>query len=215
MSLHDIDKQEDNRGLPRPNADDQQFQRMAHGTTQNQNSIEEAQADGLKFLERQIIAKDDGVNKALFGFLEDGTFGLKVAKPGFDVLTASDDDLIFNSAQNVFKIVDSGNIVLPAASLNTGGANYGFNVGATTSIAHGLSYTPAVIAFVNDGTGGFVLMPWEFQNGTTSGSFSRGTYRIAIDGTNIYGVSEIWGYNVNTSIAASSAKYYLLQETAN
>lgn len=207
MTLFDIDKTGDDRGTPAPNQDDQQDQRMAHGTTQNQNSIDEAQADGLKFLERQVLAKQDGVNKAVYGFFgEANKFGLRVADDGVDVLTATADQLIFNSDQNIFKVVLSGTTSLV----------YDGNVGTFSTIAHGQSNIPIVLAYVqfpdnanfNPMAGQYVPMPvYINRTGLPAVQCVQ-----SVDATNIYlRVHDIYAPPNQTY----NFRYYVLQETAN
>jgi len=65
------------------------------------------QADGTinaKFFDTSAV----GV--AQFGRFADGSTALKVAKSGIEVSTATNDQLIFNSSQDVFKIVAAGTI---------------------------------------------------------------------------------------------------------
>lgn len=214
--LHDIDKTGDNRLNSTPNNDDKVIDRLAHGTTQNQNSGEEAQADGLKFLERQIIAKQDGVNKAVFGFFgEANKFGLKVAEDGVDVLTASDDGLIFNSEQNVFKIVVSSTAAQSVPSLAQ-------DVTDTLTVPHNLGYIPAVIVFLN-GTGSTYLTANRYYPLPQSVSVKVGAtyypgiiYNFNVDSTNIYfTVTNSSAATPITDIGTANWKYYLLQETAN
>lgn len=61
-------------------------------------------------------------------------FGLKIAKPGFDVKTATEEQLLFTTRKNYLKILAEGQIN------TTGGVVY--------SINHSLGYAPQAIAFV-------------------------------------------------------------------
>ena len=219
MSLHDVDKDGINRNNPTPNADDNILDRLAHGTTQNQNSIEEAEADGLKFLERQVIAKQDGVNKAVFGFLDSSNkFGLKVAPDGLDVLTASDDELIFNSEQNVFKIVDTGTTTISVPDP--------FNTGTTLTetIPHGLGYKPITIVHVQipPGSGSYILdelTPTPAMLITDAGTQGRiSTIAFSsVDNDNLYlKIKNTIGTNLSSPPFGQdwTFRWYILQETA-
>jgi hypothetical protein len=66
-------------------------------------------------------------------------FGIKVSKPGYDVKSASPENLVLLSSQNLFKVKQEGafSITVPA---NTGYAE--------TTIVHNLGYIPAVFAYI-------------------------------------------------------------------
>ena len=209
MSLHNVDKTNDNRKDPQLNQNDHVDKRMAHGTTQIHNKTEADTSTGsLSFLERQILAQESGVNKAVFGFLDESdTFGLKVAKEGYNVLTATDDQLIFNSTQNVFKIVQKGtaSLTIPAV---TGATTF------QTTINHNLGYTPIPLVF--EGTGPSYLALPVSHGLTTSGLF------VAANAIFYYDVSSsTLNINANTGQNAGNPSYsgtfqftyYLLQET--
>lgn len=141
-------------------------------------------------------------------------FVVKIAKDGFDVLTAGNDDLIFNSSQNVFKIITSYTLILPAMSLNTGGANYAVGTPQTISTPHGLSAVPAILAFWAAGSD-YIPLPW-----TTSGQFGSGGFsyveRYAYATPTVVGVSgAISGYNINTTQPTTTIKIFVLQETVS
>lgn len=171
--LHDIDKSGDtNRLNPTPNQNDQQIDRLAHGTTQNQNSGEEATADGLKFQERKIITKVDGTDKMVYGFQSDGSYGLtfsdgsnqrlligpdsthadviKISKPGYDASTAADANLIFNSGQNLFKILEVKTATVAAL---TQGAGSGGSTDSGYIDIQGYAANLTVLAIATEVTG--------------------------------------------------------------
>ena len=200
MALHDIDKSHTRRLNPTPNSNDRVSDRQAHGTTQNHNAGEEATADGLKFQERQIIAKQDGYNKAAFGFFGlANKFGLKVAKENVDVLEATDEDLIFNSEQNSFKIVKTGSVTVTVTAPS---------IQNTVTVPHGLGYTPAFMGYM-DVNGIYFNTPYTLM-GTTAGWM---IYDMYVDSTNLVARVTKQSNDGNTNVVAY--KYYLLQETAN
>lgn len=63
-------------------------------------------------------------------------YGLKVSPPGFDVKTASDQQLGFTSKAFGIKILAQGTLEVTASAGS-----------ATGTVAHGLSYAPAFICF--------------------------------------------------------------------
>lgn len=62
-------------------------------------------------------------------------YGIKVSKPGFDVFTATGNQLIFKSDTDLIKVVLSGTVSLSST---------------WTTIAHNLGYVPQFLVFVND-----------------------------------------------------------------
>lgn len=62
----------------------------------------------------QVFKDDTGTRRVLLGRGEGGFNGLKVSQPGFDVTTAANNELVFNSDFNVPKIVTSGVATLDA-----------------------------------------------------------------------------------------------------
>lgn len=132
---------------------------------------------------------------------------LKVAQDGFDALTASDDELIFNSAQNIFKIAQTGTASIDADF--SGGAG-----GLTETITHGLGYVPAALVYrVEDGSGNYTSLPSPTAFTTSGGnvlfnnwmSFSVNATELKINYRS--GSASDWG--------VINFKYYILQETAN
>ena len=220
MSLHDISKDDNLRRLPTPNANDKKDQYMAQGTTQAQNHGAEATADGLKIKERQILAVQDGYEKAAFGFYGNaGKFGLKVAKDGFNATTADDSELIFNSEQNTFKIAKIVEITVPGftTSLFVTNTQIGSN---TVSVPHGLDFTPIAFGFIPFGAS-YVPLPYvDIEAGGTGGGISGTTYRATANDTDVYLAVSTSAYGpyfggAALTIPTVTAKIYLLQETAN
>jgi hypothetical protein len=59
--------------------------------------------------------------------------------------------LIFNSNQNVFKIVQTDTATLPSNSLTTAAGAYGSNSSQVT-VTHNLGYIPVILAYFYNGT---------------------------------------------------------------
>jgi hypothetical protein len=153
----------------------------------------------------RIVGRDaDNLPRLLI--LADGVqFVMKVSQDGFSVLTASDDDLIFNSDNNLFKVVATGTIsgTLPAST--------GF---ISIQSAHGLGYAPAIMAFIPVGGGINIPTPFlQFNSGT--GTNIEQT-RVEVDSTNVY--LKMYAPNVAGGLYGTGfsrqAKYYLFVETA-
>lgn len=175
----------------------------------NQNILE------LKGQEVTKIIKDETGTRVLILDKD----GLRTTAPGggVDVVTASNDEFTFNSAQNVLKVVASGTILSGAISLaNPGVGNYDRQL-SETSVAHGLTYTPAIFGFILvSGIVNIALPYTTMDNNGTTGAYWT-TYSLNVDGTNVYFSTEVMttGQAVTIAAGAQTAKYYLLQESAN
>lgn len=223
MSLHDVDKTSSNRITSVLNSADDVQQRMAQGTNQVQNSTEDEDDNGLRFLERQILAVQGGVNKAIMGFYgEENKFGFKVAEDGTDVLTATNDQLIFNSEQNIFKVAESGTVALVSQTVGAG-----LSVDQKFTIPHNLGRVPAFNAFVlvtNTGQAAINQFPSTYYvsiSNLYSYTESGGTglnyaHAAGIDAQNFYFTRSVFNGSASTqTITASTLKYYIYEETAN
>lgn len=78
---------------------------------------------------------------------------LKISKPGFDVLTCADEDLVFSSEWDSLKASEIDTVTLTLTTGLTSGE---------TAVAHGLSYTPAFFCLVQLGSG--IWSPLPFSN---------------------------------------------------
>lgn len=139
---------------------------------------------------------------------------LKIAKAGFDALTATSDQLIFNSAQNIPKIAATGTATLPACLAAASGSSESSLVTVDTGVSttEALAYdvygenalgdiTPFPITAATAGPtfGGYIARSYN-----SSGFVSGGTMRLLISVTNFMG----------SPISASTVRYYVYQETA-
>lgn len=132
--------------------------------------------------------------------------GLRTSPAGTDVFNAGNDELTFNSNNNVFKIVQSGTLEIP------GPATSGVNP-SPISVNHGLGYTPIVFAYGTDG-GDFQALPWISTHKTGSVNAGMVEWEISYyaDDTS---VTFYWQSNLGLNGGTVSVKYYILQETAN
>lgn len=91
----------------------------------------------------RIVGFDDANLMRLLLAATGQDFNFKIAPEGKDVRTATDDELIFNSDRNLFKIVDWGEVPITKPAVLDGQS-------ATTSeqADHDLDYIPLVIAFI-------------------------------------------------------------------
>ena len=219
MALHDQDKENGDRANPKPNdAGDNVVNRMSHktmGTTYKTTGNPDT--NRLIFDKGTVKGFDDQDNNNIFiGYSPDVSPRpiIKVAKDGFSV-EDGDENLIFNSEQNVFKIVKSGTFTSTTApsTSNPGAGQFAANQFTLGTIPHGLSYIPSVIAYVGTGTG-YQLMPSMSYAaaGTNAGWY---TFNVEVDATNIYFYLQTMRYGTATSFSAGFPfRYYLLQESA-
>lgn len=220
MSLWDTDKNSDHRNNPTLNQKDQVLQRMASGTTSIHPVTSDTTTSGyLQTKDGRILANDGSNNIGLFGFDSTGAMVVKVAKTGYDADTAANANLVFNSSQNMFKIVNTytltNNVVLDGTGYYT----------QVATQAHGLGFTPSYQAFISIDS---------FYEGLASGLTTNGPnpflvsaidsthtyvkniglFQVSVDATNIkFSAYIVVGGTGSTLV--HSAKVYLLQETAN
>lgn len=125
-----------------------------------------------------------------------GDYGFKVSKPGFDVESAADKDLVYSSKWGTFTVFATGGTTL---SYTTGSAN-------TVTIAHNLGYRPAFAVYSEvPFTTGFVLLPRVIPGATD---------RTAIpycDSTNLY---IRYGPSFHTSNGSFDYKYFIYYNRA-
>jgi hypothetical protein len=162
----------------------------------------------------QIFKDDTGTRRILLGKGTDNFYGMKVSQPSFDVYTAEDDELIFNSDQNNLKVALSGEASGLVSSLTE-------NATATTTVAHNLGFVPAAIVYVN-GTGSTYLTSGRYYVTPTAVSIKVGAnyhpgiiFEYQLDATNLYlTVTNRSTASPITDVGTVNWKYYLLQETA-
>lgn len=121
-------------------------------------------------------------------------YGAKVSKPGYDVKTATPDQLVYSSKYNTLRVFASG-----SGSINLSSGNIG-----VVTIAHNLGYRPA-FAFYSEiitADGNYRLMPYTFPIGGDAGVIPY------IDNTNLkirYGANHV---SSNTTIHYRYFIYY-------
>lgn len=151
----------------------------------------------------EIFKDDTGTRRVILGKRGDD-YGLFVSKAGFDAFTAGDDDLVFNSNQNVFKIVSEGNVNITA---DNGG---GTGVIGQVTITHNLGYIPAIFAFVDIGS---VWIPLPAMTAGSAGAtviaFTEYVQVASITTTEV-----LFYFHKSTSGSTTyNLKYFLMQES--
>jgi hypothetical protein len=166
---------------------------------------------------KQIIANDGTTPVGLFGYNKAmNIWGLFQTKPGTDVTTNTDTSkFIFNSNQDVFKIITTGTLTVSLVGTLASGAN------STVSSPHGFNFLPGVFGFLN-GTGSGVLASGAYYQtpllvpGSYGGIWQPGvSFWLTADATN---VNAIVTNNTSVGIAGIGTcvfKYFLLQESAS
>jgi len=163
----------------------------------------------------RIVGRDSNDKIRLLINSMDEDFSMKIAKPGFDATDATDAQLIFNSSQNVFKIVASGTASKVISSLAQDATD-------TLTVPHSLGYIPAAIIYLN-GTGSTYLAANRYYPAPIVVPIKVGAtyypgiiYNYSIDAMNIYfTVENRSALTPITDIGTTNWRYYLLQETAN
>lgn len=159
--------------------------------------------------DNQIIVAKNDVNQVLMGDQVNFGEGFYVTKEGVDAKTAkSAKDFIFNSNQNVFKIVKTDTILVDFIDAPV----------SVLSVAHNLGFAPIPMAFligVTDGAAsGNFPFPVTLGLDTTSvpGTILNTSYvRVASDTVNVY--FEIFNAT-GSELGVFNVRYYLLQETS-
>lgn len=176
---------------------------------------------GLSLTNNQIEINDGANIRVLLGMHTTLGEGLFVSKSGNDATTATGNNLVFNTAQDVFKIVKTGSGLLPAVSGSVTSTHW-TQVTQTNSYAHGLEYIPMILAYMGDEYGGYTPLPYTSRgqsDGTNSGTMAILSFYCNVDATNVNLTTVLWlnGSSTNSSFSnsANTVKYFLLQETAN
>lgn len=177
----------------------------------------------------RIVVDDNTTNRVTLGKIGTGVddWGMKVSKAGVNVDTATNDQLIFNSSQNIFKIAKKIVTTIPAFSIAGGPGSY-----SARNVAHGLGFAPITQAYA----AGLLLtyngvsyiptassyIPLPLVNVSIYYSFIAvsGTYYpldivFGVDATNVYLFATYTGVAAATSIVDIPVTCYLLQETAS
>lgn len=124
-------------------------------------------------------------------------YGMKVSKPGFSVLTATDDQLIFSSK------------FMPFRRYSHGSGTILHSTGRTHTIYHGLGYVPMFIVHGTVGdanTTNYFQLPYSTDNFTSSSSKCF----CWADSTNLYiKVSDdyLWQTHVNNDLGEETSSY--------
>lgn len=165
---------------------------------------------GLNGSEAGIELKQGSARTMIIGEDSKGNQVVKIAKSGFDAKTARDDQLAFNSEQNVLKVVksDVGTVTSNGAPTNW------------ATIHHGLGYAPVPLVFLNNVSlspiADHANIPLPTYGGLSVDTvgqqvkFKTWIHAVA-DADNLYVVM----FNSLGTAQALDFRYYLLQESAS
>lgn len=174
----------------------------------------------------QIIVADTvnrvTTNRVLMGSQKTFGDGFYVSKPGKKVSTVTDPaDFIFNSNQNVFKVVISDSLDFPAVTVPAGGDI----TNQQARIPHNLGFVPAFQIFVKipkPSNTYNTLFPDSYYVSVTNtlqtndGNSVTYYFYFGVDETYLYLARGIHNFDIVDHISsATTAKYYIQQETAN
>jgi hypothetical protein len=175
------------------------------GSGANNTQINKLAADVRGSKVTQVF-KDAKDRRVLLGKGKNDFYGLKVSKPGFDVYSTADENLVFNSNNNVFKIVDSGVVDLVVTNPSTS---------ATAVYNHNLGYKPAFVAFADIIGNQYSLpLPTFDIYGTGSGTVLNFQKAIQADSST---TQLLFSYYAASAQPTTTYKirYYIFKETAN
>lgn len=160
----------------------------------------------------RIIGRDENGFIRLIIFGDGQEFYMRITPPGVNVLDASDDNLVFNSDNNLFKILhtDTLEFTLDAADASA--------VSVTTeSVDHSFSFVPGLFIFLEAPDGYSYPMPTYLNvitsvSGSNPGSVLFDSWiegSVNIDDVTVVGVNPL-----QFERGPFQARYYLVQETS-
>jgi len=132
-------------------------------------------------------------------------YGIKVAKPGYDVRTAEDSQLIFSSAYNTLKVVASGTISVNKPAGNPIG---------TATLTHNLGFRPLGSVMFTDTDSNNYVVPYTTWDTTTGAMTGFWWWRNETDNQSSFNVNLSTGNALVASDITYTFKYYLYVETA-
>lgn len=167
--------------------------------------------------DRFYVTDSNNVPVALLGKDSAGNIVVKVAMSGQNVISAPDNELIFNSQQDTFKIVDKLSTTFTVTS-TTSAVGYG-----TATITHNLGYVPLTLSTVTitqDWNGGTGIFPVPYLNPATNTGVDSGQLFVIVSFVRVQSVTSsaitfYIGELAGGSTIAGTITTYFLQETAS
>lgn len=159
----------------------------------------------------QTFYDSAGTRRMLFGNYPDGNVKAKLSQLGVDVLTATDDQLIWSSDFKNFKIVDDDTMTITVP--NPHAADYTVTLDAP--LPEDIDYIPGYIAFLTPpavfGTG-YRSLPFIVKSSSGGTISVLATADVYVNETNF--TMELLIGAANAYPGDWTVKYYLLRETA-
>jgi len=213
MSIIDNDATNGNRSTPTLNTNDSAVVRKAHNTYGNTlRRVGSAVKQFMSFAQGIVQAKDADGNRSFFLGYDPAISTrpvIRIAKDGYDAVDTTNDNLVFNSEQNVLKVALSGTISIIAVA--------GSGVAVTVDISDlGLTAPPLVIAAAlsPSSTNTYYPMPFIQNPGTTSNVAATAWTGWSSGGDKEIRFQVELGAAAGGHAGAWSIKYYVLQESA-
>lgn len=155
----------------------------------------------------RIIGRDGNSTPRLLILANGSQFRMKISKEGFDALTATGDQLVLDSDNNLFKIVDTGTFsFVPSDFLDSGNAYLTKLAGYTINHPSGVE-NPIVWVFIEDALGRRTPLPYQVYN-YDNGSLSY----ISMQYMDTY-TTTVEVRSVAPLYPGVQFRYYILQET--
>jgi hypothetical protein len=170
----------------------------------------------------RIVGKDSNNVARLLISAANDEFVMKISEDNIDVISADEDELIFNSNNNLFKIVESGQVTLAMPTVVNG-----TDATVTQSVPHSLGYSPLVISFISlDSPVVPGLTTTRLFGGASVNAKSVSTTSVVIgylsdEKVEASNTAVLFTWKISNATGVSQApingkvKYYLLTETAN
>lgn len=179
--------------------------------------------------DRTNITKDDaGDQRLLIGFQENGfdngNVGVKMSQSGVDVQTATDDQLIFSTDFNLFKIVATGTLTVTKDFPSHGASSSGQeDTDPATVDLTGYGFTNPPIVLVAREFGGnysFISKGSVEDSSFAANHWVIDTWIPFVTTTELnITLYRVWATGVGGAISADTGtyglRYYILQETAS
>lgn len=145
-----------------------------------------------------------------------GDFSFKISQNNIDVTEAEDDELVFNSDSNLFKIVKTGTATLPSAAAPSAGSSTTQQVNIDTLI---LSTAPLTAwAFLEESSGSRTPLPTIFTMASAGfGGYVANIYTFAtsVNADDTVRISFAVRNFENAATPIQTIRYYIARETAS
>lgn len=154
------------------------------------------------------VYDDTNIKRMMSGKFPDGSIKIKLSQPTFDVATATDDQLIWSSDFNLFKIVSTGTVTIPGHAIGEAFSDI--------DLAHNLGFVPGILAYTVFDLGGGELVYTPLPS--IDVSFPGGTIDSIIYVQYVTDSIVRFQHSRADTAAASDpvdVRYYLVRETAS